>query len=172
MIRWLRAAVAVAAVLVVLALGSLLALLTEANSTYVAVKAHPWLAPALDPLIGAQVVEIQLPALLAGWVIAAIAVAGLLAATVLHAWRRRQYESLIARLEHELVRLRNLPISAPAPLEDLPEHPDAEAARDLDLALGQTVGLGTGQAGGQGLGLARRPVAGASGLSLPGRGDA
>jgi hypothetical protein len=165
MIRWLRAAVAVVAVLIVLGLGSLLALLTEANSTYVAVKPHPWLVPALDPMVGAQVVEIQLPVLLAGWIIAACAVAGLIAGTVLHAWRRRQYESLIARLEQELVRLRNLPISAPAPLEDLPERPDAGAAAALDLAMGQA----TGQGGAHGL--ARAPGAGgARDLALPARG--
>lgn len=171
MIRWLRAAVAVAAVLVVLALGSVLALLTVANQSYVAVKPHPWLAPVLEPLVGAQVVEIQLPALLAGWVIAACAVAGLIAGTVLHAWRRRQYESLIARLEHELVRLRNLPISAPAPLEDLPEEPDADAARELDEAMAQAMTQAPGQALGQGPGLAKAPPAAGASLApaLPAR---
>jgi hypothetical protein len=169
MIRWLRTAVAVAAVLVVLALGSVIGLLTVANSSYVAVKPHPWLAPVLEPMIGAQVVEIQLPVLLAGWVLAVFAVAGLVAGTVLQAWRRRQYESLIARLEHELVRLRNLPISAPAPLEDLPEHPDAEAARELEDALGQGMGLGRGQ-GLAGLAGAS-PAAGATlGPAMPARG--
>lgn len=165
MIRWLRTAVAVAAVLVVLALGSVIGLLTVANSSYVAVKPHPWLAPVLEPMIGAQVVEIQLPVLLAGWVVAVLAVAGLIAGTVLQAWRRRQHESLITRLEHELVRLRNLPISAPAPLEDLPEHPDAEAARELESAMGQGMGLARGQ------GLAGASPAGGStlGPAMPAR---
>jgi len=165
MIRWLRTAIAVAGVLMVLALGSVIGLLTVANSSYVAVKPHPWLAPVLEPMIGAQVVEIQLPVLLAGWVLAVLAVAGLIAGTVLQAWRRRQYESLITRLEHELVRLRNLPISAPAPLEDLPEHPDAEAARELENAMGQGMGLARGQ------GLAGASPAGSTlGPAMPARG--
>jgi hypothetical protein len=44
-------------------------------------------------------------------------------------WRRRQYESLVSRLERELAKLRNLPFTEPAPLEDLPELPSSEAAR-------------------------------------------
>ena len=47
-------------------------------------------------------------------------------------WRRRQYESLIARLERELARLRNLPFTEPAPLEDLPETPSAHAAKVMN----------------------------------------
>jgi len=46
-----------------------------------------------------------------------------------YVWRRRQYESLIGRLERELANLRNLPFTNPAPLEDLPEVPNAQAAR-------------------------------------------
>ena len=62
-------------------------------------------------------------------------VAAGLAAVVLwsmyYVWRRRQYESLIGRLERELARLRNLPFTEPAPLEDLPERPDPVAAQVL-----------------------------------------
>jgi hypothetical protein len=140
-IRWLRAAIAIAGVLVILAVGSVIGLLAVANSGYVAVKPHAWLRPVLEPLLGAQIVEIQLPVLLAGWLIAILAAGALVVGTMLFAWRRRQSESLIARLERELVRLRNLPISAPTPLEDLPEHPDAEAARALDLAMSQHLGM-------------------------------
>jgi hypothetical protein len=46
-----------------------------------------------------------------------------------YVWRRRQYESLVNRLERELAKLRNLPFTEPAPLEDLPELPSAQAAR-------------------------------------------
>ena len=58
---------------------------------------------------------------------------GALVLTTLFAiWRRRQYESLVHRLERELARLRNLPFTAPAPLEDLPETPSTQAARVMD----------------------------------------
>jgi hypothetical protein len=49
--------------------------------------------------------------------------------SMFYVWRRRQYETLVTRLERELVRLRNLPFKEPAPLEDLPELPSAHAAR-------------------------------------------
>jgi len=49
--------------------------------------------------------------------------------SLFYVWRRRQYESLIGRLERELAKLRNLPFTEPAPLEDLPELPDAQVAR-------------------------------------------
>lgn len=141
MTRWLRAAGVIALVLAILAVGSVIGLLAVANSGYVAVKPHAWLQPVLDPLLGAQVVEVQVPALLAGWLVALFAAGALVVGTMRFAWRRRQHESLIGRLERELVRLRNLPITAPAPLEDLPEHPDAETARALDLAMTQHLGL-------------------------------
>lgn len=141
MIRWLRAAAVIAVVLAILAVGSVVGLLAVANSGYVAVQPHDWLRPVLDPLLGSQIVEVQVPVLLAGWVVAVFSASALVAGTMRFAWRRRQHESLIGRLERELVRLRNLPITAPAPLEDLPEHPDAETARELDLAMSQHLGL-------------------------------
>jgi hypothetical protein len=140
-IRWLRAAAVVAVVLAILAVGSVIGLLAVANSGYVAIQPHDWLRPVLQPLLGPQVVEVQVPVLLAGWLVAVLAVSALVVGTMRFAWRRRQHESLIARLERELVRLRNLPITSPAPLEDLPEHPDAEAARELDLAMSRHLGL-------------------------------
>jgi len=141
-IRWLRAAAVIAVVLAILAVGSVIGLLAVANSGYVPVQPHDWLRPVLDPLLGARVVEVQVPVLLAGWLVAIFALGALVVGTVRFAWRRRQHESLIARLERELVRLRNLPITAPAPLEDLPEHPDAQTARELELAMNQHLGLG------------------------------
>jgi hypothetical protein len=140
-IRWLRAATAIAVVLAILAVGSVIGLLAVANSGYVAIQPHDWLRPVLDPLLGPQIMEVQVPVLLAGWVVAVLAASALVAGTMRFAWRRRQHESLIGRLERELVRLRNLPITTPAPLEDLPEHPDAEIARELDLAMSQHLGL-------------------------------
>lgn len=140
MIRWLRVATIIAVVLAILAVGSVIGLLAVANSGYVTVQPHPWLRPVLDPLLGARVLEIQTPVLLAGWLVAMLAVGALVMGTMRFAWRRRQRESLIGRLERELVRLRNLPITAPAPLEDLPEQPDADTARALDLAMSQHLG--------------------------------
>jgi hypothetical protein len=58
-------------------------------------------------------------------------IATLLLWSMYYLWRRRQYEALVGRLERELARLRNLPFVEPAPLEDLPEEPDAGAARVL-----------------------------------------
>jgi hypothetical protein len=61
---------------------------------------------------------------------------------MLYVWRRRQYESLIGRLERELAKLRNLPFVEPAPLEDLPEHPSLEAARVMNALDDDDEGLG------------------------------
>jgi hypothetical protein len=157
MIRWLRAAGVIAVVLAILAVGSVIGLLAVANSGYVAVQPHDWLRPVLDPLLGQQIVEIQVPVLLAGWLVAIFAVSALAVGTMRFAWRRRQHESLIGRLERELVRLRNLPITAPAPLEDLPEHPDAETARELDLAMSQHLGLARSGELPAGLAMGARP---------------
>ena len=54
----------------------------------------------------------------------------------------RRLEPELFRLERELTRLRNLPLTEPAPLEDLPETPDPAAARLLagfDQAIGDEV---------------------------------
>jgi hypothetical protein len=61
--------------------------------------------------------------------------------SMFYVWRRRAYESLINRLERELAKLRNLPFTEPAPLEDLPETPNVQAARVMS-ALDDEDGLG------------------------------
>ena len=61
------------------------------------------------------------------WLVAALAALALVAGSLYYVWRRRQYEALIRRIEDELTELRNLPFTNPAPLEDLPEAPDAAA---------------------------------------------
>ena len=72
-----------------------------------------------------------MPALIAGWLATAVLLAALVLWSMFYVWRRRQYESLIDRLERELAKLRNLPFTEPAPLEDLPETPNvAGGARD------------------------------------------
>lgn len=127
MIRWLRIAAKATATLAFVALGVLVGLFLVANGSWIGVDVPPWLAD----LTPERRVQVWLPALIAGWLVAVLAIAALLLWSMYYVWRRRQYESLIARLERELARLRNLPLVEPSPLEDLPETPDAGAAQVL-----------------------------------------
>lgn len=127
MIRWLGIAAKATVVLAFLGLGVIVGLFLVANGHWIAVDVPPW----LDGLTAEPRLEIWLPALIAGWLVATLALGALLVWSMYYLWRRRQYESLVGRLERELVRLRNLPFTEPSPLEDLPERPDASAARVL-----------------------------------------
>jgi hypothetical protein len=102
-----------------------------------AVKVHGWLVD----LFGKKAYDLWLPGLIAGWLISAILIATLVLWSMFYVWRRRQYESLVNRLERELAKLRNLPFVEPAPLEDLPEQPSLQAARVMN-ALDDDEGLG------------------------------
>jgi len=113
------------AIATMIALGVVAGLCLVANDGWVPVRVHPWLTFAL----GDRTYEIRMPALIAGWMASAVLFVALLLGSVRYVWRRRQVETLIARLERELTKLRNLPFTEPAPLEDLPETPDAEAAK-------------------------------------------
>lgn len=127
MIRWLRI-VALGTVLVsMIGLGVCIGLFLIANNGWVQVTVPPW----LTGLFGDPKLEVWLPALFAGWLVTVLALVLGFAWSMFYVWRRRQYESLIRRLEKELAGLRNLPFTDPAPLEDLPETPDAGAARLL-----------------------------------------
>jgi len=127
MIRWLRIVASATVVLTMIGIGVVVGLFLVANSGWVAVDVPPWLVDVFgDPRM-----EIWLPGLIAGWLAVVLLAAAILVWSLFYVWRRRQYESLINRLERELARLRNLPFTEPAPLEDLPEHPDANAARVL-----------------------------------------
>lgn len=128
MIRWLRLAATATIILSMIGLGVIAGLFLVANSGWVPIRTPPW----LTGLFGNHVHDAWLPALIAGWLASAILLAALVLWSLFYVWRRRQYESLIARLERELARLRNLPFTEPAPLEDLPEVPSAEAARVMD----------------------------------------
>lgn len=134
MIRWLRIAAKATATLSFIALGVVVGLFLVANGHWIAVDVPPWMASwTPEPRV-----QVWLPALIAGWLVATLVLAALLVWSMYYVWRRRQYEALIARLERELARLRNLPLTEPSPLEDLPEAPDAGAARVLaaiDLAV-------------------------------------
>ncbi|HWO22860.1 MAG TPA: hypothetical protein VNO30_29070 [Kofleriaceae bacterium] len=125
MIRWLRIIATAIVILSMIGLGVGVGLFLIANSGWVAVRTPPW----LEGLFGARPREVWLPALIAGWLVGAILVAAFVLWSMFYVWRRRQYESLISRLERELARLRNLAFLEPAPLEDLPETPSEEAAR-------------------------------------------
>jgi hypothetical protein len=127
-IRWLRLAATGTIILSMIGLGVVVGLFLVANSAWVTIQTPPW----LTGLFGTRAHDVRLPALIAGWLAAAILLAAIVLWSLFYVWRRRQYESLIGRLERELARLRNLPFTEPAPLEDLPELPSAAAARVMD----------------------------------------
>jgi len=127
MIRWLRIAAKATVTLTFIALGVIVGLFLVANASWVAVDVPPW----LEDLAPEPRLQIWLPALIAGWLVSTLAIASLLLWSMYYLWRRRQYASLIRRRERELARLRNLPFVEPAPLEDLPEEPNAGAAKVL-----------------------------------------
>src|SRR5262245_38176842 len=106
-------------------LGVLAGLFLVANSSWIPVQIHPW----LEGLFHGKQHEVWLPGLIAGWLATALLLAAIVLWSMFYVWRRRQYESLIGRLERELAKLRNLPFTEPAPLEDLPEVPSQQAAR-------------------------------------------
>lgn len=125
MIRWLRLAATATIILSMIGLGVVAGLFLVANSGWIPITIPPW----LTGLFGDKPHDVWLPGLIAGWLATAILTAALVLGSMYYVWRRRQYESLINRLERELAKLRNLPFVEPAPLEDLPEAPDALAAR-------------------------------------------
>jgi len=124
-IRWLRLIATATVILSMIGLGVIAGLFLVANEGWIPVEIHPW----LSGLFGDKLHEVWLPALIAGWLATALLLAGLVLWSMFYVWRRRQYESLINRLEKELAKLRNLPFTEPAPLEDLPETPSVAAAR-------------------------------------------
>lgn len=125
MLRWLRLIATATVILSMIGLGVITGLFLVANSGWIPVAIPPW----LEGLFGSRPHEVWLPALIAGWLATAILLAALILWSMYYVWRRRQYEALVNRLERELAKLRNLPFVEPAPLEDLPETPSAEAAR-------------------------------------------
>ncbi|HSD89470.1 MAG TPA: hypothetical protein VLB44_18195 [Kofleriaceae bacterium] len=137
MIRWLRLAATGTVILAMIGLGVIAGLFLVANAGWISVKVPTWLVHTF----GKKGYDIWLPGLIAGWLIAAILIATLVLWSMFYVWRRRQYESLIGRLERELAKLRNLPFVEPAPLEDLPEQPSLQAARVMN-ALDDDEGLG------------------------------
>jgi hypothetical protein len=126
-IRWLRVVALGLVVVSMIGLGVCVGLFLVANSGWVQVKVPPW----LTWLFGDPRIEIWLPAMIAGWLLVTIGAVVGIAWSMWYVWRRRQYESLINKLEKELAALRNLPFNDPAPLEDLPETPNPQAAKIL-----------------------------------------
>jgi hypothetical protein len=127
-LRWLRLAATATVILTMIGLGVMAGLFLVANSGWIAIKIPPW----LTGLFGDRPHDVWLPALIAGWLASAVLIAALVLWSMFYVWRRRQYESLIGRLERELAKLRNLPFTEPAPLEDLPEVPSAHAAKVMN----------------------------------------
>lgn len=125
MLRWLRLIAIATVILSLIGLGVITGLFLVANSGWVPVKIPPW----LQGLFNDRPHDVWLPALIGGWLASAILLATLALWSMFYVWRRRQYESLIGKLEKELAKLRNLPFEQPAPFEDLPEAPNAHAAR-------------------------------------------
>ncbi|MEO8844129.1 MAG: hypothetical protein ABI591_02830 [Kofleriaceae bacterium] len=128
MIRWLRLVAIATVILTMIGLGVIAGLFLVANAGWIPVTIPPW----LTGLFGDKHYDLRLPALIAGWLVSAVLIAALALWSMLYVWRRRQYESLISRLERELAKLRNLPFTEPAPLEDLPELPNTQAARVMN----------------------------------------
>ena len=126
MIRWLRLVAIATVILTMIGLGVIAGLFLVANAGWIPVSIPPW----LTGLFGDKPHDVWFPALIAGWLASAVLIAALVLWSMFYVWRRRQYESLVSRLERELAKLRNLPFTEPAPLEDLPaELPNAQAAR-------------------------------------------
>jgi hypothetical protein len=136
-IRWLRLVAVGTVILSMIGLGVMAGLFLVDNKGWIPIKTPDWLIG----LFGKKPHDLWLPALIAGWLVAAILLLALLLWSLFYVWRRRQYESLINRLERELAKLRNLPFVEPAPLEDLPEQPSLAAARVMN-ALDDEDGLG------------------------------
>jgi len=124
-IRWLRLIAIATVILSLIGLGVIAGLFLVANSGWVPVKIPPW----LQGLFNNHPHDVWLPALIGGWLASAVLLATLALWSMFYVWRRRQYESLIGKLEKELAKLRNLPFEQPAPFEDLPEIPNTAAAR-------------------------------------------
>jgi hypothetical protein len=127
-IRWLRLGATAVIILSMIGLGVIAGLFLVANSGWTPVRIPPW----FEGMFGNRPYELRLPVLIAGWLTTAILLAALLLWSMYYVYRRRQYESLINRLERELAKLRNLPFTEPAPFEDLPELPSANAARVMN----------------------------------------
>ena len=125
MFRGLRLIATATVILSLIGLGVVAGLFLVANSGWVPVKIPPW----LEGLFGNRPHEVWLPGLIAGWLASAVVLSALVLWFMFYIWRRRQYESLIGKLEKELAKLRNLPFEQPAPFEDLPEAPSPHAAR-------------------------------------------
>ncbi|MGE5181280.1 MAG: hypothetical protein ACM31C_04425 [Acidobacteriota bacterium] len=128
MLRWLRLAATATVILSMIGLGVIAGLFLVANSGWIPIRTPPW----LTSVFGDRMHDVRLPALIAGWLVAAVLLAAFVLWSMFYVWRRHQYESLIGRLERELAKLRNLPFTEPAPLEDLPETPSTRAAHVMN----------------------------------------
>jgi hypothetical protein len=137
MSRPLRTAALFTSVVLLLGLGGVVGFFLFKNAQVVIIR-FPGFAPRLDDPFPMLEFEGPLALIMAVAFICGVVVAMLL--LVLPGWLRRGVERrregrFIRGLEGELDDLRNLPISSPAPLEDvLEEGPRARAASEEDAA--------------------------------------
>ncbi|MCB9556084.1 MAG: LapA family protein [Deltaproteobacteria bacterium] len=127
----LRAVAMVAGILAFLCLGGALASFAALNTHWVIVRAGVVTFDGLEPSMvvrewDAQLYGLLLGALIAGWCAATLAYLPLWLRRTMRANRDRRY---IDELEQELVELRNMPVTNPTPLEDLPDETPATASR-------------------------------------------
>jgi len=118
----------------------------------------PWLRPALEDPFSVVEYEARL------YLVFAIAfAAGLLLAVllfipswILRTWERGKEHRALRGLEGELIDLRNLPVTSPAPLEDVPDEPlsagaaGAPSEEDEEHALLAAALQDTGEGGARG----------------------
>ena len=126
--RWMKIAAIFLVTVAFIIVGIGVGLFLIENDQWHQVELHQWLRWGE---LGHTDWEVWMPALMAGWLVAALALAILFLWSVFYVWRRRQYESEIKRLHRQLIKLRNLPFEEPAPFEDDYERPDPTAARLL-----------------------------------------
>jgi hypothetical protein len=129
MFRALRVLAWFLGIIVLILVGAAVAMFFGANNQWVAVS-WPYPRLSFERPFGTYTFETLLGVAAAGWSVALFVGLMSLILFPLYLRRTRQYLSLIKRLERELVALRNLPLRAPAPLEDLPDAPDHSARRD------------------------------------------
>lgn len=115
MTRWVRIVLWGGLVLAIGGLGAIAGLFLFANKDWVSIAVPSWFTGFTEH----RVIEVWLPGLLAGWLVAAVSILLLLTWSLYYVWKTRQSESLIAGLESEMTKLRNLPLVAPTPFEDV-----------------------------------------------------
>lgn len=138
MSRGLKLVVAVVVLLVLLVAGGAVALFLVENADWVVIRVPVLRADISDP-IASELWEMPLAALLAISFGAGLLLASLLLVpgALRRAFERGRQRRFIDELEGELADLRNLPVTAPAPLEDL-EPEEQTGSRKRSRGVGES----------------------------------